>query len=261
LNCITDDKAAITDVLGILTPIFRPVHTGITYIVKPSEFVTDNVLSARGSFDVLLNKTIISSRGSLAEFLGELGQLVHRNHERCAPIVAQRDDDPYLVNLQSLAQQFLKHSKWRAHFGRPVIAYKKYCDENVINLLEGIHNAWCDATSFLSGHQALSRAVLGVHLGSFLDHWEEIVYIQRRMPLRYPKNASEAQRELMKLYFDTFLRDCINTLTTENPALVEKVWVTIIFRGILWHATHNFDDKVVAVPPRYADSNMPIYLS
>jgi len=230
-------------------------------VVRPSEFVRDNFIPTRGSTEGFSSSTIISSRGSLVEFLGELGQLSQRRYEEHATDTAQVKSPPQLEHMLQLGQRFVKHPKFHRQFGRPITSYKSYCDQAVIALLETLHNAWIDATSFLTAHRVLCRAILSIHLTAFLNAWQEILRIQRQAPLRYPENAAEAQRMLMKLYFEVCRQKCIDALSGHDPDIVEEIWATILFRGILWHAIHNFDDKVVAVPPRYSDSNLPIYIS
>jgi hypothetical protein len=208
--------------------------------------------------ETFLGNTIISTRGSLAEFVGELGQLL----EACHDVQGyQESQHARLTSIYQAGLQFISNKKWRRRLGRPITAFRGYANLVVINLLEQLHHAWDEATTFLFAHQTTCRAVIGIHLTTMLSCWQEILRIQRELPLRYPENAATAQRQLMKLYFGVCRQKCIDTLTAQDPRLVEEVWVNIIYRSVLWHAIHNFDDRVVAVPPRYSDSNFPIYIA
>jgi hypothetical protein len=91
-----------------------------------------------------------------------------------------------------------------------------------------------------------------------------VLKLQRQKPLRYPENMAAARKQLMRFYFHTCRQECIDKAGISagvDSDIIEKIWVEMLFRGILWHAIHNFDEKVVAVPPRYADSNLPIYIA
>jgi hypothetical protein len=198
-------------------------------------------------------------------FLSELGGVL-RCHD-LDPLSGSQDTwkrRAHLESISQVAQLFVRSKKWRRDFGRPIIAYQKYRDEGVIALLEALHQAWDDATSFLSSRRVACRAILRVHFLVMLECWEQILDIQRQSPLRYPENAAAAQRRLMKLYFDKCRRRCMEEvprMTREDAATVEEVWITTMFRGICWHAIHNFDERVIAVPSRYSNSSFPIYIA
>ncbi|KAF2427219.1 hypothetical protein EJ08DRAFT_358171 [Tothia fuscella] len=255
---ISDSKLVITDTLGLLTPVFRPVCTGITYVVKPSTLVSDNIKLSRGPVELFLGDTVISLRGSLAGFCSELGNLLQ--HDRKPPYSTD-SHRAHLESIHRIASGVLRDRKWKNGFGRPIIAFQGYANHNVISLLEMLHHAWDQATAFLSAHQITCRAVLGIHLDAMLDSWQDILRVQPANQLRDLEIASAAQRQLMKIYFGVCRKAAIASLTHLDPLLVEKIWISLLFRGICWHALHNFDDRVVAVPPQYLNSNLPIYIS
>ena len=95
---------------------------------------------------------------------------------------------------------------------------------------------------------------------------------------------------MMRFYFDVCCKRCVDevcpaleererererSLPTSEPTMsfssafaaaspretVEEIWVALMFRSVCWHALHNIDEKVVAVPPRYYDSHLPVYIS
>jgi hypothetical protein len=235
----------ITDLLGILTPVFRPAHTAITYVVKPSEIVSDEVISLRGSLGAFIS--------SLDDLLGATSAAEAKNR--------------HWENLKAIrlrANDFIRNRRWRPDQGRPIVSYGRCLDAEVVDLLDSLHEAWRVTSTFLSAHRATCRAVLSCHLAAMLEVRHELHNIHQEMPMRYSENVLPARQRLMKLYFDICRAQCVKVVsasTRDSPEAVQEVWVSIIYRGLLWHAIHNFSDRVVAVPPRYAHSNMPIYIA
>jgi hypothetical protein len=209
--------------------------------VKPSVFASVNVASLQGS---------------LVNFVAELQKLIESKQPD------SQDTDLEALNARlSEAETFLKRSKWSAVFGRPIVSYRSYADPKLINLLDNLQQSWETSSGFLSQHRALTRAVLSWHVSTVLNSKQQVLNIQRQMPLRYPENMQSARGQLMQFYFNTCRQVCINEVKTAAPDIVERTWIEMLFRGVLWHAIHNFDEKVVAVPPRYSDSNLPIYIA
>lgn len=162
------------------------------------------------------------------------------------------------------AEHFVGHPKWSRDFGRPILAYRRYADPEVIELLDELHQAWETNSVFLSQHRIACRAVLSQHILTVMEFKQVVLNMQRQKPLRYPEHMAAARKHLMRFYFDTCRQECIDNVgkfARVDSDVIERIWVEMLFRGILWHAIHNLDEKVVAVPPRYADSNLPIYIA
>jgi hypothetical protein len=235
------------DILGLITPVLRVTNTCITFIPKPS---------------VCLPPDVVSLRGALHAFSTEVDLLLHSSTWRTATERSNRDQ-PFLISLSSRCKAFLENPMWDKVAGRPLLRYGNYSRGTALKLLESIHDAWQDMTTWLSRRREPFRYTLTCHLAEIVNLNNEVNEIQPHLPIRYPENDAIAKRQLMRLYFTRCLQRCVDRVSQalqEDPTVIESCWLAMIFRGICWHALHNFDDRVVAVPPRYHDSNLPIYI-
>lgn len=236
-------ETIVTDLLGMLTPALRPVSTGITFLVRPSS---------------LLNEGGLSLRGCLEEFTTQLERVLESNTET-KHLLQQA---PFIGHIRKYCRSILEKSRWRREFGLQILGYHKYNDPNVLALLDHLHLACSHTTSWLSSHKIHCRRILREHLRAQLASSQNILHIQRQNPLRWPEALAQARHQLISLHFDTTLEKCIKALDGElDSARVMEIWVGLLFRAICWHAIHNFDEKVVAVAPRYHDSNLPVYIA
>lgn len=218
--------------------------TSITYIVKPS---------------ILMNPDILSTRGSFFEFLNELEtQMLDLK-----PYSFQRNAS--MINeIYSVAHRLAKSSGWDKDLGRPRLAYTHHTRSAVLELIQELHFAWNKMNAYLSRRSVIVRATISSHFSAMLDMDYEINDLQPNLPSRYLENSRTARTKMMRFYFNVCLPRCINEvsqITGKQVEEIEEVWVALIFQSTCWHALHNIDEKVVAVPPRYFDSHLPIYIS
>lgn len=73
--------------------------------------------------------------------------------------------------------------------------------------------------------------------------------------------------EAMHCYFDYIPRhaEYLSTRGCKDKRLVFEAWCTLIFKGFLWQRSHNIAimeelDNSAALPAKYYDSKMPIYM-
>ena len=236
-------ETIMTELFGILTPVLRPVSTGITFLVRPSIVITGE---------------LVSLRGCLEEFGNELDKF-----PKSSPLLEiMREGAPFVVIIRKYCRSLLDKSNSRHVLGTHLLAYRNYNDPTVLALLDHMHLAWRHTTSWLSRHHYNCRRVLREHIRAQMEFSNQINTIRGQNPLRWPEALSEARTGLMALYFGPLLERIISGLERHlnKPEIVE-IWMALLFRGICWHAIHHFDDKVVAVPPRYHDSNFPVYIA
>ncbi len=240
----------ITDILGFLTPVLRPVDTCITFVPKASGY---------------LNPEAVSLKGSMKAFANELRGLLSSEewYERT------KDSEGYLESLAILDSVLsrcvvcLNSSRWDRELGRPSLRYGKYLGTDTLALLEDLHEGWQEMMIYLSANRTVARRLVSSHLASMVGLSAEFDRIQPHLPLRYPDNDALAKSELMHIYFTTCLDHCIEDVsraTGRCTAVIASCWVAMIFRAVCWHALHNYDDRVVAVSPKYHDMNLPVYI-
>ena len=234
----------MTDLVGFLAPVLRVSGTSITYIVKPS---------------FLMNPDIMSTRGSFFEFLDELEM------QKLNPVsfLWQKNDSTISI-IFSVAQRLAKSSGWDKDLGRLRLSYSHHTRSAVVELIQDLHFAWEKMNSFLIRRSVSVRAIISSHLSAMLDMDYKIDDLQPNLPSRYLEDSTSARTNMMRFYFDVCLPRCKNEVSYiggKQAEEVEETWVALMFQSVCWHALHNIDEKVVAVPPRYFDSHLPIYIS
>ena len=224
--------------------MLRVSGTHITYIVKPSP---------------LINLDIISTRGSLFEFSSELEKRKLKSNPN---ILRKRDST--IGWICSLTTRLTKSSGWDDESGRLRLAYAHYARSAVLDLIQELHLAWDRINLFLTRRSAVVQAVMSSHISAMLEMGYKIDDLQPNLPSRYLEDSRAARNKMMEFYFDVCCRRCkeeVCRITEKEAEEVEEVWIALMFQGICWHALHNIDEKIIAVPPRYFDSRLPVYIS
>ena len=236
----------MTDILGFLTPVLRVNGTSITYIAKPSLYISPDVASTRSSF---------------FEFFGELVKRKLNGKSRRSQI-----SDCTLSWIYQISSRLAKSNGWEEDLGRPRLTFRHHTRSAVLELLQLLHFAWERTDDFLARRKTIVQAIMNSHLSAMLEMDSDslITNLQPGLPSRYVESAKTARTKMMDFYFNVCCHRCVEEtpeITGKLPDEIEEIWVALMFHSICWHALHNIDDRVVAVPPRYYDSHLPIYIS
>ncbi|KAF1811968.1 hypothetical protein P152DRAFT_474207 [Eremomyces bilateralis CBS 781.70] len=237
-SCI---NRAMLDFIAINCPVLRPNNTCITYLVKPSDQLDFSQPGIRGALRAFTN------------------QLLHLNSTRESP-------EPFYSAILLHCSAILAHPRWGPLRGRPAFVMDRYSDDAMLDLLNKIHAAWYDMATYCIRTRHLCRSVLAAHLHAVMtdcqEHFAKVVRDESLEAAVDRDDRRPVRRKATAVYFTQCLpavvQMCGGGVEKEK---VEMFWVAMMFKGVFWHAIHNFDDRVVAVPPRYWESNLPVYIA
>ncbi|KAH8805699.1 hypothetical protein F5884DRAFT_456083 [Xylogone sp. PMI_703] len=124
-----------------------------------------------------------------------------------------------------------------------------------IDVTEGLHDALDFADEYLL-QQPTSTVieVVGSHISAVIDNIDEI-------ETKISGIGSKKEELLMSFYFDKIRKHISGVNYNQAEINVDLIWVTLVFRMLLWLLLHEFDKAdVLIVPADLKGSRMPIYI-
>lgn len=173
----------------------------------------------------------------------------------------------FISNLSLLAKKYEsplpRLSKIFEHWGSIEPVWCDSDDSIDIDLREALHDALDESNEYLLSHTAsIVIGVVASHLNTVIEKLEDLE--------SFVSGISKKKEDfLMNYYITTVLPTvCENMQKQDDTGAhmgelavdVTSIWVTLVFRMLLWLLLHDFDKAdVIIVPTDLKGSRMPVY--
>ncbi|KAF1990901.1 hypothetical protein K402DRAFT_401049 [Aulographum hederae CBS 113979] len=260
----------ILTIIGLITPLLRPQNTVLTHLVRPP---------------ILTPTTLPHLRPSLRAFHTSLSAHLLQHH---GPSYRHQRSGPRAIQIAELCEIILGNKRWSDAVGGPAMRYQAFGECETRELVDFMAGCWRECNDWLSVHRGVGRRVVEGFVGAVGERGEGVLFggiggVGNGLGGVAADAGERVREEVMRFFFEVVRVRCLEEVvgsigdedgdgdgdgdamedakakkTSEEE--VEEIWIAVLFRCVLWHAIHCFDDKVVAVPPRYHDSNLPVYI-